>query len=182
MDGVLAILIIPLLLAGLILVILNMLDVNISLTQEEDDSSKLDEHKASVAHTDMLNKSHNSSIGAHTNFDDKYMSSSAVKALIDETNTSSSHKELIGSLVSSSINSTILELGEAALTSSLNAHNASTSAHNLNNYSDLGNKLNTLESVLNSHVHSDHDTVIDADEVSTSFAIPSKYNWSPISV
>ena len=106
MDSVLAILIIPLLLAGLILVILNMLDVDISLKQN-DDSSKLDEHKASVAHTQMLNVDHNSSTGAHLNFDDKYMSSSAVKALIDETNTSSSHKELIGSLVTSSMNSTL---------------------------------------------------------------------------
>merc|ERR1712196_329185 len=125
MDGVLAILLIPLLLAALILVILNMLDYKISIIQDSNskcnnsettvtevtndeetgmniyDSALLDVHKASEAHSKMLHVDHNSSVGAHTNFDDKYMSSSAVKALIDETTTSSSHKELIGSLVTS---------------------------------------------------------------------------------
>ena len=75
MDGVLAILLIPLLLAGLILVLLNMLDVDISLSKSTDDDelSEMDKHKASTAHTDMLNVTHNSSIGAHSNFDDKYI-------------------------------------------------------------------------------------------------------------
>merc|ERR1711907_133539 len=177
MDSVLALLLIPLLLAGLILVILNMLDIDISLTQQEDESSKLDEHKASVAHTDMLNKSHNSSVGAHLNFDDKYMSSSAVKALIDETNTSSSHKELIGSLVSSSMNST------------LTAHNTSSTAHNLNKYKDLGNKLKTLEDTFNSHTHvvrhpdgTKPSIVTDstANSRSYTFTNTSDLNWTPV--
>ncbi len=172
MDSVLAILIIPLLLAGLILVILNMLDVDISLKQT-DDSSKLDEHKASVAHTQMLTVDHNSSVGAHTNFDDKYMSSSAVKALIDETNTSSSHKELIGSLVTSSMNST------------LNAHNTSTSAHNLNKYSDLGNKLKSLEDAFNSHTHIARGSGNETDPVlgsvqTNEFQTSSDLNWTPV--
>ncbi len=176
MDSVLALLLIPLLLAGLILVLLNMLDIDISLTQN-DDSTKLDEHKASIAHTQMLNVDHNSSVGAHTNFDDKYMSSSAVKAIIDENNSSSSHKELIGSLVSSSMNST--------LTSSLNVHNTSTSAHNLKKYEDLGDKLKTLEDAYNSHTHtqSDDGTLITnstANSRSTTFSNTTDLNWSPV--
>ena len=210
MDGVLAILIIPLLLAALILVILNMLDYKISIihdsnskcnnsetivtegtegtegTEVTDDeetgmniynSALLDEHKASVAHTQMLNVDHNSSVGAHLNFDDKYMSSSAVKALIDETNTSSSHKELIGSLVSSSMNST------------LTAHNTSSTAHNLNKYKDLGNKLKTLEDTFNSHTHvvrhpdgTKPSIVTDstANSRSYTFTNTSDLNWTPV--
>jgi len=172
MDSVLAILIIPLLLAGLILVILNMLDIDISLTQE-DDSTKLDEHKASVAHNQMLHVDHNSSIGAHTNFDDKYMSSSAVKAMIDENNSSSSHKELLGSLVSSSINST--------LTSSLNVHNTSDTAHNLNKYSDLGSKLKNLEVAYNSHTHGKRKGLAATDSTENKileFSDSSLLNWA----
>ena len=197
MDGVLAILIIPLLLAALILVILNMLDYKISITHDsnskcnnsetivtegtegtegtEDEetgmniynSALLDEHKASVAHTQMLNVDHNSSVGAHLNFDDKYMSSSAVKALIDETTTSSSHKELIGSLVSSSMNST------------LSAHNTSSTAHNLNKYKDLGNKLKTLEDAFNSHKHEDNNGKLtnSSENKLTSFSNTSDLNW-----
>jgi hypothetical protein len=171
MDSVLAILIIPLLLAGLILVILNMLDIDISLTQENN-SSKLDEHKASVAHTQMLNVDHNSSVGAHTNFDDKYMSSTAVRAMIDENNTSSSHKELIGSLVSSSLDST--------LTSSLNSHNTSSSAHNLNKYSDLGNKLKNLEDAYNSHTHTTDTSVVIGSAQTNQLQTSSDLNWTPI--
>ena len=40
----------------------------------------LEKHKGSTAHTDMLNVSHNSSTGAHTNFDDKYMKVSLFKS------------------------------------------------------------------------------------------------------
>lgn len=175
MDSVLALLLIPLLLAGLILVILNMLDVDISLINNND-STKLDEHSASEVHTKMLNVDHNSSIGAHTNFDDKYMSSSSVKALIDENNTSSSNKELIGSLVTSSMSST--------LSSSLDTHNTSSTAHNLNNYSDLGTKLRDLEIDFNTHLHAGNTSAIESIHESYEFNsedMKQKYNWSPIS-
>ncbi len=167
MDSVLALLLIPLLLAGLILVLLNMLDIDISLTQK-DDTTKLDEHAGSEIHSKMLHVDHNSSVGAHTNFDDKYMSSSSVKALIDENNTSSSNKELIGSLVTSSMNST------------LSTHNTSSSAHNLDKYSNLGGKLQKLEDAYNNHRHTT-DTSALADTSKTSlFEDSTQLNWSPL--
>ena len=148
MDGVLALLLIPLLLAGLILVILNMLDVDISLSRStvEDELTDLEKHKGSTAHTDMLNVSHNSSTGAHTNFDDKYMSSSSVQALIDENNSSSSHRDLIGTIISSSL--------DASLNTAIATHNTSSSAHELNQLRrDLSVKLSDFEDHLNDHTH-----------------------------
>ena len=167
MDSVLALLLIPLLLAGLILVLLNMLDIDISLTQK-DDTTKLDEHKASVAHSKMLHVDHNSSVGAHTNFDDKYMSSSSVKALIDENNTSSSNKELIGSLVTSSMNST------------LSTHDKSSSAHNLKIYSELGTKLEILENAYNNHRHTTDTSALSDTSKTNQFQNSTKLNWSPL--
>ena len=172
MDSVLAILLIPLLMAGLILVILNMLDVDISLTRStpEDELSELDQHKVSTAHTDMLSVGHNSSTGAHTNFDDKYMSSSSVQALIDENIASSSHRDLVGGIIG--------EVMDSSLNEAIATHNTSTSAHNLNMYGDLGAKLNQLETALNTHTHSDDG----AAPISTSsiFDNSSDYNWTPV--
>ena len=175
MDGVLAILLIPLLLAGLILVLLNMLDVDISLSKSTDDDelSEMDKHKASTAHTDMLNVTHNSSIGAHSNFDDKYMSSSSVQALIDENNTSSSHRELIGTIVNSSM--------DASLNSAIAVHNTSSTAHGLNRYSDLGTKLNSLENAFNEHTHGDNQAVwpyLILFGESNQFPTSSDLNWT----
>ena len=181
MDGVLAILLIPLLLAGIILVILNMLDVDISLTRStvEDELSEMDQHKGSTAHTDMLSVSHNSSTGAHTNFDDKYMSSSSVQALIDENTASSSHRDLIGGIIGEVMDSSFNNLiTDASLNATVATHNTSTSAHNLNMYGDLGAKLNELETALNDHTHANQGDTPDAP--TSIFANSTDYNWTAV--
>jgi len=183
MDGVLAILLIPLLLAGIILVILNMLDVDISLSRStvEDELSEIDQHKGSTSHTDMLNVSHNSSTGAHTNFDDKYMSSSSVQALIDENNSSSSHRDLIGGIIGEVMDSSFNNLiTDSSLNAAVDIHNTSNVAHNLNMYGDLGAKLNQLETALNNHTHT-ADGIAPAGPTSI-FDTPSDYNWTSIAV
>ena len=176
MDSVLAILLIPLLMAGLILVILNMLDVDISLTRTtpEDELSELDQHKVSTAHTDMLSVGHNSSTGAHTNFDDKYMSSSSVQALIDENAASSSHRDLVGGIIG--------EVIDSSLNDAITEHNNTTTAHNLTMYSDLGDRLNALESAYNDHTHTTDTSAINGASLSTEFSTSTSFNWSPVSV
>ena len=176
MDGALALLIIPLLLAGLILVILNLLDVDISLSRNTSEISKelekkVDEHEVSTSHLNMLHADHNSSVAAHLNFDDKYMSSSAVTALIDEVSTSSSHKELLGSIVSSSIDS--------QLESTFSEHNSSNEAHNLDIYSGLGTDLGTLQEKYNSHTHDERGNVSDGDKLAVG-TFTDNLNWTPV--
>ena len=136
----------------------------------EDELSEMDQHKGSTAHTDMLSVSHNSSTGAHTNFDDKYMSSSSVQALIDENTASSSHRDLIGGIIG--------EVMDSSLNEAIATHNTSTSAHNLNMYGDLGGRLNELETALNTHAHSDDGEV--PTSTTSIFDNSSDYNWTAV--
>ena len=140
MDGALTILLLPLLLAGLILVILNILDLDISFKADSSYvDGKLSDHKSGLTHTNMLHKDHDSSLAAHTNFDDKYMSSTGVKTLLtahDESTTA--HPEIVA----------VLD-GKYASTSSIVGLESALSTTDTN--------LSSLITSYNSHTHLEAD-------------------------
>lgn len=145
MDGALTILLLPLLLAGLILVILNILDLDISLKADSSYvDGKLSGHESGLTHTNMLHKDHDSSLAAHANFDDKYMSSTGVKTLLTTHNTSSTAHPQLVTVLDNKYASTSAVVG---LESSLSGVSSSVT--------NLDTNLTSLINAYNDHTHSD---------------------------